>query len=601
MTGVLPLPHGNDGTLDHAAAGRRLSSGASARRAWKLRLARASLVAAWAAAAACAQDAHIDHRGADGAAAVRVQAYSSGGCTEGCGLGWVRFEVQAVDARSHEVALEVSSPLFRSVAVESGRTLSLKVGGTATCYVPLPVPPLTGRIRITVDGAEYVESFNYRRGRGPVGLLITDVAGVGPSAASVLAAMPVEAPGRAPQFVAVGSDGVPADWRLYTTFSVVLVDGRAALGADVQAALRRYAFAGGCVVVATPRGLPQGALRQAATELFVVRALGLGQVAAIGALDGAPARLESALADLRPLDHGVWPSPPAMFAEQEIASLGEPPVTVFLAIILLFAVLAGPVNFRWLRRRKRPMLALLTVPALGVMTTVVILSYGVWHDGLGVRGVQRSWTVLDQVDGEGATVTARTLFAGLSPTDLQLGDGSLLLSERAGRDETETADSWRLDADAGTLEGGVLPSRTITPLLGAQQGPMRARVALRRSGDLLQASSDSGMRLIGRSAVRDLDGAYWSGIDGAFSKVDAAEGARLFEALRREAHAFWIGQAAEASSRRSLAVLPVWGAPGTYAGRVDAAPWVDQHGLQVDYDAQQHWVFGRLAPEDFVK
>ena len=129
----------------------------------------------------------------------------------------------------------------------------------------------------------------------------------------------------------------------------------------------------------------------------------------------------------------------------------------------------------------------------------------------------------------------------------------------------------------------------------------RARVALRRSGDLLQASPDSGMRLIGRSVVRDLDGAYWSGMDGAFSKVDGAEGARLFDALRREAPAFRIGQAAEASSRLSLAVLPVWGEPGTYAGRVDAAPWMDQHGLQVAYEAQQHWVFGRLASEDFVK
>ena len=198
MTGVLPLPHGNDGTLDGAAAGGRLSSGAGARRARKLRLARAPLFAAWAAAAVCAQEAQIEHRGAGGAAAVRVQAYSSGGCTEGCGLGWVRFEVQAVDARSHEVALEVSSPRSRSGAVASGRTLSLEVGGTATCFVPLPVPPSAGRIRITVDGAEYVESVNYRRGRGPVGLLITDVAGVGPSAASVLAEMPVEAPGRPP-------------------------------------------------------------------------------------------------------------------------------------------------------------------------------------------------------------------------------------------------------------------------------------------------------------------------------------------------------------------------------------------------------------------
>ena len=34
---------------------------------------------------------------------------------------------------------------------------------------------------------------------------------------------------------------------------------------------------------------------------------------------------------------------------------------------------------------------------------------------------------------------------------------------------------------------------------------------------------------------------------------------------------------------------------------VDQAPWISEHGLDVDYDEQRHWVFGRLAAEDFVR
>jgi hypothetical protein len=41
--------------------------------------------------------------------------------------------------------------------------------------------------------------------------------------------------------------------------------------------------------------------------------------------------------------------------------------------------------------------------------------------------------------------------------------------------------------------------------------------------------------------------------------------------------------------------------PGTWIGRVAKAPWLDEHGLSVSYDVQEHFVVGRLAAEDFVR
>ena len=52
--------------------------------------------------------------------------------------------------------------------------------------------------------------------------------------------------------------------------------------------------------------------------------------------------------------------------------------------------------------------------------TAVILVYGILHDGFAVRGVTTSWTVLDQERHEAASVSARTLFAGLAPATLTM-------------------------------------------------------------------------------------------------------------------------------------------------------------------------------------
>ena len=540
----------------------------------------------------------------DDAAPVRVEASFSGGCAQGVGLGWARIDAQALDARPHELTVRITSPGYiRNGAVESRRSFTLGVGATARWFLPVSVPPESAQVQVVVDGESYVDRINFRRGRGHVCLFVSDVAGAAPLAAAVLEGLPTETPGRPPQLHAAGSDGVPADWRLYTSFSVVLVDGRAPLTRAVQDALRRYAFAGGRVVVATPRGLPNGSLKGAVAELFGTRPLGLGQVAAIGSLSSDRARARQALAGLRPLGQGVWPAPSALFEEQRIEGLGRPPMSAFLAIILMFAVLAGPVNYTVLRRRKRPMLALLTVPALGFVTTAVILAYGILHDGFGVRGVHRSWTLLDQAAREGAAISARTLFAGLTPSDLAMGRESLLLSARASLGERGMPDRWRLesDADGGLLDGGLLPSRIITPLVSAQQGPMSERLIVRRVGGTCEVAPESDLRLLGVSVLRDPQGDYWLGVDGRFRRAEAADGEQMFAELRSAACQIAVGDEDEHAMTVLPSVLPEWGGPGSYAARVQAAPWLDEHGFAVDYDGREHWVFGRLAREDFVR
>jgi len=563
----------------------------------------ARMMAAFAAllASLAAQDVHVVHADENGNTAVRVDAFVSGGSPRGVGLGWVRFEIENVDDRPYAISIDMKSRRFADSDVSTRKDLTIEAQSTERFFLPITVPPDSGRIDLSIDGVDRGVGINFGRGRNHVGLFVSDASGTTSLGTAVLEAMPTDSPGDAPKPYATGSDGLPSDWRFYTTFSAVVIDGRSPIPAEVQDALRRFAYVGGRVVVSTPSLLPAGPLKDVVGSAPAARAYGMGHVAAIGPLGGDSTRMRQVLAQMRGLGRGVWPAPYDLFPEQEIAGLGKAPVTVFLLVILLFAILVGPVNFMVLRKRKQPLLALVTVPVLGFGTTLVILAYGIFHDGFGVRGVTRSWTVLDQVAHEGATISARTLFAGLAPNDLRMDAQSLVLSGRAGLNNDDWPDRWYWDGDRGVLGGGVLPSRTITPLLSAQQGPIRERLTVRRSGDALEVLADGGLRPVGNMVLRDFDGQYWAGSDGRLLRTSAVDGEAKFRGMMRESRKVLVDAGESSVPVEVPEVLPEWGAPGSFATKVQSAPWIDEHGMTIDYDDQQHWVFGRMHSQDFVQ
>lgn len=555
------------------------------------------------AATAPAQDAVIAHR--DGNRGVcTVRASVAGGSTAGAGLGFARIEIDNVDDRAHDFVVELSSARWQGSDVRTVRSLQLGGRESARFFLPVAIPPNRGRLIARVDGTTHETGIVWPRGNGLVGLFVSDRVDAAPDGLAALQAIPSRFGGPASQ-VPLRAVDLPADWRMYTSFPAVVVDGRAAVAADVQEALRRYAFAGGVAVVAAAERLPAGPLRELAVAAGRgIARHGLGHVVAVPPFGGDTTVMRLLLAEVPELGHGLWPAAEELFASQDIAGLGKAPVTVFVLVILLFAVLVGPVNFVLLRRRKKPLLALVTVPVLGFGTTFVILGYGIFHDGFGVRGVVTSWTVLDQARHEAVAVAARTLFAGLAPNELSMPQDSLVLSGRAGELRGEWPDRWHWDADRERLDGGVLPSRTVTPLLSVGEGPARQRLTVKRIGDdALEVLADGGIAPVGRMALCDLEGGFWTGADGRLRRVAAAEGRAEFAALANAALTLRVsGERGDVLDARMPNVTPrALGEPGTYLVRVAAAPWLDEHGLGVVYDAVHHWVSGRMHAQDFVQ
>jgi hypothetical protein len=114
--------------------------------------------------------------------------------------------------------------------------------------------------------------------------------------------------------------------------------------------------------------------------------------------------------------HGVVPdSGTEEFFNFMNPGIGGVPVYGFMVLITAFAVLIGPVNYFYLRRKRMLWLLLVTVPATAVATSVLLVGYSVAAHGFSIRSRIRSLTVLDQKGHSAVTVARLALFAGVAP------------------------------------------------------------------------------------------------------------------------------------------------------------------------------------------
>ena len=542
------------------------------------------------------------------------------GSPRGVGVGFLRVEVENVDAVPHAVEVELSTLKLGDSDVLVRQRFPLAAQERAVAFLPLPAPMTSLRLRFFGEGQEQVVVIGPVQGQGLVGVLLSDRTDTLPAGLLRVQALRSWS-AKPPVLLPCTPNEAPTDWRLYAGFDFVLVDGRARLSSDLQEALRRAAFAGSTMVIAGAESMSPGSLRLAAmaSSRDGRIAHGLGVLCTIPSLDAEPLSARPILAGLGELGDGPLPLPLVLASEQTIPGLGDAPVTAFLLVIVLFALVAGPINFILLWRWRRPMLALVTVPALGFGTTAVILVYGFLHDGFVVRGVVTSWTLLDQGRHEAVTIAARTLFAGRAPGTLSMGADSLVLSPRSTQRPEGAADRWHYDAEHQRLDGGVLPSRTATPLCSLQQGVIRERLTVQRQAGSLRVLTDGGMQPIGPMVLRDLEGAYWLGEANGLRQVSDGEAGNAIASMEaivdvleveveverhpwqrhqpptREAKRVQVGDLVERMFARDA--MP----KGSFLAQVTKAPWLDTHGLDVHYDAERHFVHGRLQAEDFVQ
>jgi hypothetical protein len=181
--------------------------------------------------------------------------------------------------------------------------------------------------------------------------------------------------------------------------------------------------------------------------------------------------------------HGIAPD----FGAGEFYNFMNPgirgvPVYGFMVLITVFAVLIGPVNYFYLRRKRLLWLLLVTVPATALVTSVLLVGYSVAAHGFSIRSRIRSLTVLDQKSHRAVTVARLALFAGVAPArGMQFSPETAVYPVFP---PTTEPGAFTVDwTENQSLTSGWLLSRTRTQFLTIRHSEQRDRVDVKPGHD----------------------------------------------------------------------------------------------------------------------
>jgi hypothetical protein len=303
---------------------------------------------------------------------------------------------------------------------------------------------------------------------------------------------------------------LPTSWLAYTSAQAVVIGAREWDGLDAaqrQALLTWTACGGNLILVDAPLDtlFPDPRLRPAVD----------GRIAAyfFGRVHLLPsAEIESVgFTDTLLAVHGAppqsWWQLPVEPISSTLATRGfrlpvpgvnAIPARTYVSILALFAVLIGPVNHIFLRRRRRQALVVLTTPLIAALFIFVLAGYVVVVEGFGVRGRVVSFTQLDQAAGQAATRAAVSLYAaGRAPSgglrfarDVAVFSTPLDTAPLSG----ETLDLTELQQ----YSAGFLQARTPTNFETLGYRAARERLVFTREGGQVRVSNGLG------STVRQL-------------------------------------------------------------------------------------------------
>jgi len=219
----------------------------------------------------------------------------------------------------------------------------------------------------------------------------------------------------------------PRHWLAYSAFDGCLIAAAdyEQMPEEARRALRDYAAIGGHVTFMGMSALPEGwdTGGQPGTGYRVSAGLGFGRATTSGAA-AFPAIASNELARLaagwietaRP-----WLAPSGSSAVLlkaiPVAGNVRVPARSFLAILLVFALLAGPGAVLYTRRANRRLWLLAIVPGFSLLFSLAIVAYALLSEGITPSQHRQAVTLLDQARRQAATVGALGVYAPVSLRD----------------------------------------------------------------------------------------------------------------------------------------------------------------------------------------
>jgi hypothetical protein len=196
------------------------------------------------------------------------------------------------------------------------------------------------------------------------------------------------------------------------------------------------------------------------------------------------------------------------------------PVRGLLVIVLVFTVVVGPVNIFVLSRKKRQIWLLWTVPALSLVTSVIVFGYATFAEGWSGYSRIESMTVLDESANLASTVGIAAFYCPLTPRDGLRFSYETECTPQVERNRwsggSARAIDWSVDQH---LSSGWIKSRVPSHFKLRKSQMRRERIVFSQEGDTYTALNGFGVAV---------DSLYYRGPDGrVYTAQDVAAGAKV--------------------------------------------------------------------------
>jgi hypothetical protein len=261
-----------------------------------------------------------------------------------------------------------------------------------------------------------------------------------------------------------------------------------------------------------------------------------------------------------------------------VDSLAVPARGIFL-LMLVFAILIGPVNVFFFSKRGKRMRLFWTVPLVSLLTSGVVFAYSILSEGITNRIRLAGVTILDQANHHAITEGWLGYYCPLTPGGGLVFDTQTELLPQVGMNNWRDSGRARsvVWSDRQTLDDGWIVSRIPSHFTVRRNETRRERLVLRHDTDgRLYATNSLGAR-VKRLWLADTRGKVYRSEEiatgqsreltknTAWTQTRAAPGACQEEARR------WYGHI-EQIDRHVRELLR----PGTYVAQLDSNPFMEQ-------------------------
>src|SRR5262245_46092851 len=213
-----------------------------------------------------------------------------------------------------------------------------------------------------------------------------------------------------------------------------------------------------------------------------------------------------------------------------VEDLGTPVRGLFL-LMLLFAVMIGPINYMLLARRRKRIWLWWTAPAIGVVASLAVFGYAMFAEGWQASARAEVMTILDENARRATTIGLTAFYAPLTPGDgLRFSYDTEITPQLLGRygyrafarsggigGASRTID-W---TDGQRLASGWVTARVPTHFIARKSEPRRERLNVRREGNRITVVNGLGA---------DIKQLWWAERDGrvySAENLQAGAGASL--------------------------------------------------------------------------